>query len=437
MSQPPMDEDVSIADDLSDSGSDMDLGSSVAGAEGAAIHLDDAVSTIYPDDSISMRDFKTVQKKRRPAPSVASDAPSLVSFHSSADGHLFKMLHGRAFNNQSDLYMLPADDHEHSRLDIQHLVLRLYLGSLYASKHLVEAALRPNPDVRPAVLDVGTGSGRWALDMAMQFPHAEVIGLDIVPPVLLTDADVPDNCRFEVDDANLSFAHYENAFNVVHMRSANQGINDFESWLYETARTLRPNGVLLLVNGYPQLYDAQFQPLPTREPGEEGFTWVQFLWSSVYKAMHNRGNFATDSSLHWQRWLESNPNYRDPKTRSMYIPLGPWKQNMSEREQYVSSLMRENCIRILGNFKPILLSDGKKEADVDQWLANVTKELHDLSVHSYTRWQYTVAVRNVLPWQERLEEPQSMDAGSGTMLGPASDIASAPSGIAEILSAKV
>ncbi|KAG8911984.1 hypothetical protein FRC01_005366, partial [Tulasnella sp. 417] len=105
---------------------------------------------------------------------------------------------------------------------------------------------------------------------------------------------------------------------------------------------------------------------------------------------------------------------------------------MSEREQYVSALMRENCIRILGNFKPALLSVGKKEAEVDQWIANATKELHELSVHSYSRWQYTVAVRNALPWQERLEEPQPFDNESGTMLGPASDIASAPSGIAEI-----
>lgn len=88
MSHPPMDEDVPIADDLSDSGSDMDLGSSyVDGGGGGAIHLNDAVSTIYPDDSISMRDFRTVQKKKRPpaAPSVISDAPSVVSFHSSGE----------------------------------------------------------------------------------------------------------------------------------------------------------------------------------------------------------------------------------------------------------------------------------------------------------------------------------------------------------------
>ncbi len=87
--------------------------------------------------------------------------------------------------------------------------------------------------------------------MAMAFPHAEVVGLDLVPPAQLTESAVPPNCRFEVDDANLSFEHYHQAFNVVHVRSADAGINDFESFLYEIARTLRPNGVLLLVTGYP------------------------------------------------------------------------------------------------------------------------------------------------------------------------------------------
>lgn len=92
-----MDEDVPIANDLSDSGSDMDLGSSYVGeGGGGAIPLNDAASTIYPDDSISMRDFQTVQKKKRPpAPSVVSDAPSLVSFHSSGESIRSRCLFGQ------------------------------------------------------------------------------------------------------------------------------------------------------------------------------------------------------------------------------------------------------------------------------------------------------------------------------------------------------
>lgn len=90
-----------------------------------------------------------------------------------------------------------------------------------------------------------------AIDIALQFPHAEVVGLDLVPPATVTETTVPPNCRFEVDDANLSFEHYENCFNVVHMRSSEAGINDCEGFLYEIARTLRPGGVLIIATGYP------------------------------------------------------------------------------------------------------------------------------------------------------------------------------------------
>lgn len=79
----------------------------------------------------------------------------------------------------------------------------------------------------------------------------DVVGLDLVPPANVTEDSVPPNCRFEVDDANLPLEHYENCFNVVHMRSSEPGINDCEGFLYEVARTLRPSGILILVTGYP------------------------------------------------------------------------------------------------------------------------------------------------------------------------------------------
>ena len=92
--------------------------------------------------------------------------------------------------------------------------------------------------------------------------------MDLVPPAMMSRDTVPDNCRFEVrrlravriscsfirsqvDDANLSLSHYENCFNVIHMRTVWGGINDFRNLFYECARTLRPNGVLLLVDGTP------------------------------------------------------------------------------------------------------------------------------------------------------------------------------------------
>lgn len=48
------------------------------------------------------------------------------------------------------------------------------------------------------VLDIGTGTGTWAIDMGDEFPEAEIIGTDLSPvqPDL-----VPPNVRFFVEDS--------------------------------------------------------------------------------------------------------------------------------------------------------------------------------------------------------------------------------------------
>lgn len=85
--------------------------------------------------------------------------------------------------------------------------------------------------------------------MALQFPHVEVLGIDLVPPVLLTVDTIPHNCRFEVDDANLSMTHHKDYFDVVQVRCVDQGINDYNGFLYEIAQTIRPGGMLIVCHG--------------------------------------------------------------------------------------------------------------------------------------------------------------------------------------------
>ncbi len=110
-------------------------------------------------------------------------------------------------------YALPRDMEEINRLDFQHYMLRYALRGLYA------APLR-NP---ASILDVGTGTGRWAMDMAQVFPHANVVGVDVNPP----PADEYAGLGLDVRPPNYSFApgnvleglpFPDGTFDFVHMR---------------------------------------------------------------------------------------------------------------------------------------------------------------------------------------------------------------------------
>ena len=69
-------------------------------------------------------------------------------------------------------YWLPKDREEAFRLNFQHHALLHAIGSLYVA---------PITPTTRLILDVGTGTGIWAVEMARQFPNAQVIGVDVDP----------------------------------------------------------------------------------------------------------------------------------------------------------------------------------------------------------------------------------------------------------------
>ncbi len=139
--------------------------------------------------------------------------------------------------------VLPKDAREIRRLDFEHYLLR---GALRGN--LVAPVRQPS-----AILDVGCGSGRWANEIALQFPYANVIGLDVTTPPALETAPA-ENYVFVRGNVLQGMPFGDGSFDFVHMRLLFMAIpaNAWKAVARELARVTRPGGWLELVeSGLP------------------------------------------------------------------------------------------------------------------------------------------------------------------------------------------
>ncbi|KAI1122856.1 hypothetical protein F5Y10DRAFT_64942 [Nemania abortiva] len=127
-------------------------------------------------------------------------------------------------------YYMPNDEDEQVRLQLLNQVyLKVFDGELTTVPL----------ECPTSILDIGTGVGEWAIDMAELYPECEVTGTDISN---VFERRVPQNVYWEVDDAELEWERPPNYYDLVHLRDMTGAFADWEAIYRSAFGCLKPGG---------------------------------------------------------------------------------------------------------------------------------------------------------------------------------------------------
>ncbi|SPO04373.1 related to methyltransferase [Cephalotrichum gorgonifer] len=171
-----------------------------------------------------------------------SDAESAMGSLASSTASLtasileYRKIHGRTYHSEigNASYWGANDEQQNEAMDMYHHLFTLALdGKLFLAPLDAKNIHK--------VVDIGTGTGSWAIDFADDHPNVEVIGTDISP---IQSTWVPTNLKFEMDDCTLDWTFSPNSLDYVHMRLLVGSIKDWEALFREAYKALTPGGWL-------------------------------------------------------------------------------------------------------------------------------------------------------------------------------------------------
>jgi SAM-dependent methyltransferase len=140
-------------------------------------------------------------------------------------------------------YFMPNDRMEQTRLLLVHQVFMSAFNDEPTTVPLV------NPS---SILDVGTGTGEWAVEMADRYPDCEVTGIDIVD---VFPRYIAPNLFWEVDNAELEWLRPPDLYDLVHFRHMDGAFRDWR-FVYEQAFKVCKPGGWIEISDYDDIWCA-------------------------------------------------------------------------------------------------------------------------------------------------------------------------------------
>ncbi|KAI6360051.1 hypothetical protein MCOR25_006859 [Pyricularia grisea] len=338
----------------------------------------------------------------------AIDVPfeeSLTSVRSSI--FAFQQENGRTYHAMSaGKYFLPNDHEEVQRLDLQHYVMIKTLNGRHC--------LCPKNETATSVLDLGTGTGIWAIEYADAHPEAHVIGVDLSP---VQPEFAPPNCTFEIDDLEKEWT-WSTKFDFIFARMMTGSFSENRSVVEKVFDQLEPGGY----------FEAQDMALPlgcddgTLKPDSDFWKWCTLVMDGM-KAFGR----PVAAAQEWKKLME-DVGFEDVVETVYKWPTNQWPRDPFYKELGTWSLMNMDAALEPSTMVPLTRALGWSKDEVTVLVAKARKELRDPRIHAY--WPiYVVYGRKPLRPTAAAWSPEPVPTATpaaAPALGSASSAAPAP-----------
>ncbi|ERS96833.1 hypothetical protein HMPREF1624_07042 [Sporothrix schenckii ATCC 58251] len=287
-------------------------------------------------------------------------------------------------------YPIPNDDAEQQREDMKHaMMLELTNGRLYF------APIGDNPQ---KILDIGTGTGIWAVEMGDKFPNAEtILGTDLSP---IQPEWLPENVRFMIDDCEADWANGSD-WDFVHLRQLVGLVTKPDDVVRNIFAHLRPGGWIEIqeLHAYPFCDDGSME-----EPAEDGSGGdpVAAFYDLLRDAFDLRG--MNHDKARAMRGPLQRAGFTNIHLKKLKVPLGPWAKDKTLR------LIGNYCKTAVLDVLPTVLARPMDELDLTPvakqvWAAKVRQSLEDTSIHRHFHFYF---------WYAQKPCGDGTEAGDGT-----------------------
>ncbi|KAL8974822.1 MAG: hypothetical protein Q9197_000936 [Variospora fuerteventurae] len=217
-----------------------------------------------------------------------------------------------------------------------------------------------------SVLDVGAGSGIWALECASRFPNAHILGIDLSP--VKHNYPVPKNCAFRVHDAETEWEFGDaGPFDLIHSRLILMGMRDWRTYFRRCYDHLKPGGwVEVHETVFPQ-YSAD-PSVPSDTPfARWGHLILEGLASGGIDGAAARG---------FPKILKEI-GFEDVVEEKVSRAVGPWPQD--EKQKQIGAMHAANMHDMLQGVSMTVLTKnlGWTREEVDGFLEEIQKDIDD------------------------------------------------------------